>query len=160
MSPAPAGSTPKTGCDPRPARGFPAIQSLAPATSSKTGAFSWEIPASLGTSRLSSANGSSGQGLAFISSFRLSVIMPGHAGFILRSPSPSSSLGWPISSNTSPTEPFLGGSGIGRLPGGLVLFALLVVRDYVKRGRPALAPWRFFAAGFILLLAIYCIAKS
>jgi len=49
---------------------------------------------------------------------------------------------------------------VWKIAGGLVLFALLVVRDYVKRGLPALAPWRFFAAGFILLQAIYCIAKS
>jgi hypothetical protein len=47
-----------------------------------------------------------------------------------------------------------------KIIGGLVLFALLVTRDYVKRGRPALAPWRFFAAGFILLMAVYCITKS
>jgi hypothetical protein len=47
-----------------------------------------------------------------------------------------------------------------KIVGGLTLFALLVVRDYVKRGRAALTPWRFVTAAFILGLAVYCITKS
>ena len=47
-----------------------------------------------------------------------------------------------------------------KILGGLVLFALLMVRDYVKRGRVALAPWRFVAAAFILVLAGYCVTQS
>jgi hypothetical protein len=47
-----------------------------------------------------------------------------------------------------------------KITGGLALFALLIIRDYVKRGRTALAPWRFIAAAFILSLAIFCEVKS
>jgi hypothetical protein len=43
---------------------------------------------------------------------------------------------------------------------GLTLFGLLLTRDYIKRGRVALAPWRFIAAVMILLLAGYCITQS
>ena len=46
-----------------------------------------------------------------------------------------------------------------KIIGGLVLFALLVTRDYVQRGRPALSPWRFVAAAVILALALVCILK-
>ncbi len=49
---------------------------------------------------------------------------------------------------------------VWKIGGGLVLFGLLVARDYVMRGRVALAPWRFVAAGFILGLAVYCVTKS
>ncbi|HSI82190.1 MAG: hypothetical protein ACAI35_27875 [Candidatus Methylacidiphilales bacterium] len=38
---------------------------------------------------------------------------------------------------------------------GLSLFACLMRYDYLKRGPIALAPWRFIAAGVILVLAIY-----
>jgi hypothetical protein len=53
----------------------------------------------------------------------------------------------------------------GRLPwwlwtwkivGGLILFGLLVADDYHKRGAPALSPWRFTAAAFILTMAFIC----
>jgi hypothetical protein len=47
-----------------------------------------------------------------------------------------------------------------KIAGGLALFALLVTRDYYQRGAEALAPWRFWAAAVILLLAIYCIVKE
>jgi hypothetical protein len=47
-----------------------------------------------------------------------------------------------------------------KIGGGLVLFALLVTRDYYLRGRAALAPWRFVAAGGILAMALYCVTKS
>jgi hypothetical protein len=47
-----------------------------------------------------------------------------------------------------------------KISGGLILFALLVTRDYVRRGRVALAPWRFLAAGLIFALTIYCIVKT
>jgi len=49
---------------------------------------------------------------------------------------------------------------VWKIAGGLMLFALLVTRDYVKRGRVALAPWRFIAAALILLLAVICVMKS
>ena len=40
------------------------------------------------------------------------------------------------------------------------MFALLVTRDYIKRGRVALAPWRFVAAAAILAIALVCMTKS
>ncbi len=49
---------------------------------------------------------------------------------------------------------------VWKIGGGLTLFALLVTRDYVKRGRIALAPWRFVAAAIILILALICVIKS
>jgi hypothetical protein len=49
---------------------------------------------------------------------------------------------------------------VWKIGGGLTLFALLVTRDYVKRGRAALAPWRFVAAAVILTLAVICVMKS
>jgi hypothetical protein len=49
---------------------------------------------------------------------------------------------------------------VWKIGGGLTLFALLVTRDYVKRGRIALAPWRFVAAAAILVLALICVVKS
>ena len=49
---------------------------------------------------------------------------------------------------------------VWKIGGGLTLFALLVTRDYVKRGRAALAPWRFVAAAVILVLAVICVMKS
>ena len=47
-----------------------------------------------------------------------------------------------------------------KIGGGLTLFALLVTRDYIKRGRVALAPWRFVAAAAILAIALVCMTKS
>jgi len=49
---------------------------------------------------------------------------------------------------------------VWKIGGGLTVFALLVVRDYFKRGRRALAPWRFIAAAVILVLAVICVTKS
>jgi hypothetical protein len=49
---------------------------------------------------------------------------------------------------------------VWKIGGGLILFALLVTRDYVKRGHVALAPWRFAAAAVILGLAVICVMKS
>jgi hypothetical protein len=42
-----------------------------------------------------------------------------------------------------------------KIAGGLNLFAWLMVDDYMRRGRAALAPYRFIAAGVILLWAIF-----
>ena len=47
-----------------------------------------------------------------------------------------------------------------KIAGGLTLFALLITRDYVKRGRVALAPWRFVAAGTILAVAVICMVNT
>jgi hypothetical protein len=44
---------------------------------------------------------------------------------------------------------------IWKIVNGTALFALLVWRDYSMRGRIALRPWRFVAAGTVLGLAIY-----
>ena len=43
-----------------------------------------------------------------------------------------------------------------KISGGLALFGLLVMEDYVKRGVVALAAYRFVAAAFVLALAIIC----
>jgi hypothetical protein len=49
---------------------------------------------------------------------------------------------------------------VWKIVGGLVLFGLLVVNDYYKRGVAALSPWRFLAALVILVMAIECWRKS
>jgi len=47
-----------------------------------------------------------------------------------------------------------------KIPNGIILFSLLIWRDYLLRGRVALRPWRFVAASLILTLAIYQVAHE
>ena len=44
---------------------------------------------------------------------------------------------------------------VWKIVNGTFIFALLIWRDYVLRGKVALRPWRFVAAGAIVALAIY-----
>lgn len=44
-----------------------------------------------------------------------------------------------------------------KITGGLILFFLLLLRDYKIRGKAALTPWRFLAALVILGMALVCI---
>jgi hypothetical protein len=45
---------------------------------------------------------------------------------------------------------------VWKIVGGLILFGLLVIDDYFKRGSVALSPWRFVAATVILAMALSC----
>jgi len=46
-----------------------------------------------------------------------------------------------------------------KIANGILLFGLLICRDYVLRGPAALNPWRFLAAGGILAVALYQLAR-
>jgi hypothetical protein len=47
-----------------------------------------------------------------------------------------------------------------KIGNGCAIFALLIWRDYAMRGRVALNPWRFIAAGVVLGLAMYGVIRG
>ena len=47
-----------------------------------------------------------------------------------------------------------------KITNGCFLFSMMMSRDYLLRGKVALNPWRFIAAGFILSAAIYLALKN